>query len=592
MKQRTIISGVIALLTLVIMGSSLALADTYELPSLREIYEEHFHLGAAVSVASWAPKALVVHEDLVQSQFSSLTAENAMKPDYLQSRHGVFNFREADNMIRYAQDNDMVVRGHTLVWHAQTGDWVFRDQEGNRIDEKTEVTEADRQLVIDRMESHIEGVMSYFGDSVYAWDVVNEAVTDDTNHIHRLDSPWYRTVGEDFIKIAFRKAHEVNPDIKLFYNDYNAVAPYKRGRIITMLQDMIDDGVPIHGMGIQGHWSVDGPSISEIEDALKLYADLGLKIHITELDVGMDGATEEQQAERYGEIFQLFKKYSDVITSVTFWGVSDDFSWRGEDDALLFNREHEPKPAFWAVVNPDKPWYVNKAEYTGAVVFKDNTGKDLDTLKPGEYTVNSLDFSLEEVAKLDVIKGHLVTFYESEDFQGDSWHFISTDQFNGTEIANRAKSFTINYVEAVNVALNKPVDANIRPDRAARAVDGDIISSWSPSDTPPYWLMVDLEEEHLLNRWVVKLQGSGPLAGGTPSSPLNAADFGLQISDDGVNWQDADIVEGNTASITDRDLNLVTARYVRLYVTRPTSLDFNKNLVVQEFEVYGTPVKK
>lgn len=224
-------------------------------------------------------------------------------------------------------------------------------------------------------------------------------------------------------------------------------------------------------------------------------------------------------------------------------------------------------------------------------MFKNNAGENLGTLVPGEYALDSLDFKLEEAAGLEVIKGHLVTFYELEDLQGDAWHFISTDEFNGADLANKAKSFTIQYVDAANIALNKSVEANVRQDRAHRAVDGDNVSSWSPSDEPPYWVTVDLEEPYLLNRWVVKLQGTGPLAGGIAESPLNAADFKLMISEDGVNWLDADTVEGNTASVCDRDLNLVTARYVRLYVTRPTSLDINKNLVVYEFEVYGMPLE-
>lgn len=584
------IFSVVSVLLLVLISSPIGLAGNYVLPSLRDIYKDHFLFGGAVSVASWAPKTLESHRALIEGQLNSLTAENAMKPDYLQPREGVFNFREADKLIAFAEQNDMNVRGHTLVWHGQTPDWFFRDEAGNRIDEKDEITEEDRQLVINRMETHIEAVMNHFSDSVYAWDVVNEAVDDNAAYIHRQNSPWYKIVGEDFIKIAFEKAHEVNSNAKLFYNDYNAVAVYKRGRIITMLKDLINNGVPIDGIGIQAHWGVDGPSISEIEDAFKMYAELGLEIHITEMDIGMDGRSEEQQAERFREIFQLFKKYSDVITNVTLWGVADDASWRGDDDPLLFDRNHEPKPAFWAIVDTDKPWYVNKAEYTGAVLFKNNAGEKLGTLVPGEYTIDSLGFKLEEAAKLEVIKGHLVTFYQSKDFPGSTWHFISTNEFSGAEMASQAKAFTIRYIDAENVALNKPVEASALQDRASRVVDGDYASSWSPRETAPYWLVVDFEEPYLLNRWVVRWQGTGPLAG-LADSPFNAAEFKLQISDDRDKWHDVDIVEGNTASVTDRDLNLVTARYVRLYVTRPTSLDVNQNLVVYEFEVYGSPVE-
>ena len=123
--------------------------------------------------------------------------------------------------------------------------------------------------------------------------------------------------GEDYIKIAFRKAHEVNPQAKLFYNDYNIDAPYKRGRTLELLKQLLAEGVPIHGVGIQGHWSVNDTRISDIEQSIRMYAELGLEIQITEMDVGMEGFTEEEQAERYRELFQLFKKYSDVITSVT-----------------------------------------------------------------------------------------------------------------------------------------------------------------------------------------------------------------------------------------------------------------------------------
>ena len=339
--------------------------DNNDLLSLREIYKDHFLIGGAVSIAGWSSRSLDSHRDLITQHLSSLTAENEMKPVALQPREGVFNFSDADRLIAFAKEHDMSVRGHTLVWHAQTPDWFFTDLDGNRIDEKDVITEEDRQLVIDRMEAHIEGVMNHFGDSVYAWDVVNEAISDDGKYILRQDSPWYKILGDEFIEIAFRKAHEVNPNARLFYNDYNAEMVYKRGRTIEMLADLINKGVPIHGIGIQGHWGVNGPAIDEIEDALKMYANLGLEIEITELDIGMDGKSLEAQAKRYREIFQLLKKYSHVITNVTIWGVADDASWRGDDNPLLFDKNHEPKPAFWAIVDTDKPWYVNEELYTG-----------------------------------------------------------------------------------------------------------------------------------------------------------------------------------------------------------------------------------
>lgn len=335
------------------------------IPSLREIYQDYFEIGAAVSIAGWSSKTIDTHQDLIKKHFSSLTAENEMKPDALQPRQGQFNFSDGDKMVDFALSNGMKVRGHTLVWHAQTPDWFFRDKDGNRIDQKAVITEEDRQLVIERLENHIETVMKHYAGKVYAWDVVNEAISDDWQYILRQDSPWFRILGEDFIEIAFRKAHEVDPDAKLFYNDYNAVMVYKRGRMAQMLKGLLDKGVPVHGVGIQGHWGVNGPAIDEIEDALKMYADLGLEIHITELDIGMDGKSLAEQAERYREVFALFKKYSHAITSVTLWGISDAATWRPNDNPLLFDKNQEPKPAFWAIVDTDKSWEQNRAYYLG-----------------------------------------------------------------------------------------------------------------------------------------------------------------------------------------------------------------------------------
>lgn len=308
----------------------------HDMPSLREIYQDDFEIGVAVASASWSSKTLQNHAGLIKHHFSSLTAENEMKPDALQGHEGRFTYNDADQIVDFAVANDMKVRGHTLVWHAQTPDWFFIDEEGTPLTDvledknlpakKDPVTEEDRQLVIDRLENHIEEVMTYYGDKVYAWDLVNEAVTDDWRATHRDDSPWYDILGDEFMEIAFRKAHEVNPNAKLFYNDYNAIRDLKR--------------------------------------AIEEYTALGIKeIHITELDVGLNGKTEDQQAKYYAELFKFFKEHSDVITSVTLWGVTDDSSWRSGENPLLFNAQGEPKPAFWAIVDTDKSWKENREEH-------------------------------------------------------------------------------------------------------------------------------------------------------------------------------------------------------------------------------------
>lgn len=584
-------AGLVLLVVAVIVFAAPALGQVTELPSLREIYKDYFDLGAAVSIAGWSDRTLDKHRDLLAHHFNSITAGNEMKPDATQPWPGTFKFDDADRMIDFALDHGMKVRGHTLVWHSQTPQWFFRDGNNKLIYEKDLITEEDRQLVIGRLERHIEGVMQHFGDTVYAWDVVNEAVSDSGGMIYRQDSPWYRILGEDYIKIAFRKAHEVNPEAKLFYNDYYIDAPDKRRRTLELLKNLLDEGVPIHGVGIQGHWSVDDTRISDIEESIRMYADLGFEIQITEMDVGMRGFTEEEQAERYRELFELFKKYSDVITSVTLWGTTDNTSWRKDESPLLFDANQEPKPAFWAIVDTSKPWYVNKAEHTGAVAFLSSTGEWLGNLKPGEYSTAELEqlgITLADAAGLDLIKGYVISLYDRPNCEGRAWHFTTTDDFPGSEMAARAQSLSVRLLESGNIALNKPVRANILDERAVRAVDGEALSSWSPSAEPPYWLEIDLEGTYLLSRWVVRLQGSGPLGGPVDQSPFNAADFRLQVSQDGVDWYDADVVEGNTASIYESVLSPIPARFVRLYVTKPTSVENNLKLTVHEIEVYGS----
>ena len=170
---------------------------------------------------------------------------------------------------------------------------------------------------------------------------------------------------------AFLYAYEADPDALLFYNDYNECFPEKREKIFALVKSLRDKGIPIHGIGMQAHWSLTRPSLDEIRAAIERYASLGVVLHITELDVSMfefhDRRTDlavptnemiEQQAERYGQIFALFKEYRDVIQSVTFWGIADDHTWldnfpvQGRKNwPLLFDEQHKPKPAFWRAVS-------------------------------------------------------------------------------------------------------------------------------------------------------------------------------------------------------------------------------------------------
>lgn len=323
-------------------------------PRLLEVYQDFFHIGVAVT-----PSKLGSHLDLVSYHFNSLTAENHMKWESIQPREGEWTFCQADQLVSFATHHNMKVRGHTLIWHQQMPDWVFLDARGNRVS---------REVLLERMETHIKTLVGRYQGKVYAWDVVNEAIDDGREYLRA--SPWYQILGADFIRYAFRFAHEADPDAKLFYNDYDTHQPAKRDKVVRLIEELQSESIPIHGVGMQGHYDIYHPPIYQIEQTIQTYRDLGVEIHITELDLSIFRWGERNgfpkppperlglQAARYGHLFVLFRQYSDVISNVTFWGIADDNTWlndfpvRGRKNwPTLFDDHHQPKDAFWRVID-------------------------------------------------------------------------------------------------------------------------------------------------------------------------------------------------------------------------------------------------
>ena len=327
-----------------------------EVPSLYKVYKDHFVVGAAVN-----PLTLNSQKELIIKHFNSLTAENEMKFESLQPEEGIFTFNKADQLLSFANVYEKKVRGHTLVWHNQTPEWVFTNKNGSTVD---------RYTLLERMKTHISTVMDRYKGQIYSWDVVNEAVADTGASLLR-DSKWKDIVGEDFIDKAFEYAHLADPSAALFYNDYNESNPEKREKIYSMTKGLVERGVPIHGVGLQAHWNLVSPTLDNIRTAIERYASLGLQIHITEMDVSVFGVDDKRtdvkvptsemiakQTKRYNSFFELLREYSDVITSVTFWGAADDYTWlddfpiRGRKNwPFLFNQNHQPKQSFWDVVH-------------------------------------------------------------------------------------------------------------------------------------------------------------------------------------------------------------------------------------------------
>ncbi len=352
-------------------------SSSTEVPSLKEKYEPYFLIGAAADHDSYK-----THVDLLKKHFNSLTTENEMKFESLQPEQGKFTFETADNMVAFAGENDMAVRGHALIWHRQTPSWVFYNEDGEQ---------RSREEVMDIMKNHINTVVGHFKGEVDAWDVVNESIMDDGSlrtaeeEADDQKSMWYAILGEEYIAAAFRFAHEADPEAKLFYNDYYNYIPARHQAIYEMLKGLLEQGVPIHGVGIQAHINTTPSSdpnhqsnqqtSANMEKAIKLYSSLGLDVHITEMDVSVyiggkkyqesdfytvDTFTEEvqaRQAGRYAEFFDLYRRNKDAISSVTFWGIADDNTWLSEFDSgrqdfpMLFDANHQPKPAFHAVMD-------------------------------------------------------------------------------------------------------------------------------------------------------------------------------------------------------------------------------------------------
>jgi endo-1,4-beta-xylanase len=331
--------------------------DEYNLgdDGLKDFYppDEYFYMGVAIPTSFIDNQKKV---NLIRRHFNSVTADNDMKWSSLQPLEGNFNFSNADKIVDFAQANGLKVRGHCLCWHNQVPSWIFRDQQ----------TTASKELVLQRLRTHITTVMTHFKGKVYAWDVVNEAI-DDGSSVYR-NSQWYAICGEDFIFEAFKTARAADPDAKLFYNDYTAIDPTKRDKIYSLLVKLDEQNL-VDGMGLQGHWNTSYPSNSLINDAINKYKSLGLEVQVTELDVSVYTSNSDPQSAytdnlaqkqsiAYGRYFDAFRTFKDAITGVTFWGLADDYTWLDnfpvagrKNYPLLFDVNLDPKPAYFEAID-------------------------------------------------------------------------------------------------------------------------------------------------------------------------------------------------------------------------------------------------
>ncbi|MBD1362448.1 endo-1,4-beta-xylanase [Mucilaginibacter sp. ZT4R22] len=351
-----------AVLFTIISNSSAKAQQTDQSKGLKDYYSTYFPVGVAVSPRSLKDSKQAA---LIISQFNSITPENAMKMGPIHPAENRYNWRDADAIVAFAQANGIKVRGHNLCWHEQTPSWLFMGEDGKQVS---------KEVLLQRLKTHIDTVVGRYKGKIYAWDVVNEAIDDDSTKFLR-NSLWYKICGEDFIFKAFEYAHAADPNAVLFYNDYNTERPEKRERIYKLLKRLINAKIPVQGVGLQAHWSLSEPSEKDLEATIKKFASLGLKIQITELDMSVypweknrrdklpgesdafSAEKEQQQAKQYAMVFKVFRKHKDVITGVTFWNIADNYSWldnypvKGRKNyPLLFDQNLQPKKAYREVV--------------------------------------------------------------------------------------------------------------------------------------------------------------------------------------------------------------------------------------------------
>ncbi|MEX0719099.1 MAG: endo-1,4-beta-xylanase [Balneolaceae bacterium] len=364
-------------------------AQDNDLPSLHKAYEDAFLIGTALNRAQiFADDSAATEQvlradrrgyfyrqqiitdpkglELARTHFNSVTPENVMKWEEIHPKPDVYDFEAADRFVDFAEAHEMFIVAHTLVWHNQTPDWVFEDEDGNDLS---------REALLERMRDHIHTIVGRYKGRIHAWDVVNEALNEDGS---MRESRWQQIIGDDYIQKAFEFAHEADPDAGLYYNDYAMESPSKRAGAIRLVEELLDKGVPVSGIGSQSHFGLHSPEIEQVEKSINDLASLGIDVMITELDINvlpsarkngelnsesniypeeLPGEVQEELTRRYQDLFRIYLDHKDVINRVTMWGVADGGSWLNYlpmervNYPLLFDRENKAKPALKALID-------------------------------------------------------------------------------------------------------------------------------------------------------------------------------------------------------------------------------------------------
>ena len=337
------------------------------LPSFQSTLGKHFLIGVAVDTrlpAGQDPAA----EAVVKEQFNQVVAENCMKGEENHPEVNRFDFTGGDKLVDWAERNGKTVIGHCLVWHSQPPKWMFTDANGKTVS---------REVLIGRMYNHIMTVVTHYKGKIKGWDVVNEAFEDDGSY---RKSPYYNIIGPEFIELAFQFAHEADPNVELYYNDYSTSKPGKREAICKLVRSLKSKGLRIDAVGMQSHNGYNYPDYAEYEKSIEAFAAEGVKVMMTELDVnmlpnpegfggaeisqnfelqakynpyvkGLDKKAQKLFNQRYLDLFKIIERHKDVISRVTFWGVNDGHTWLNDwpikgrtNYPTLIDRNNQLKP--------------------------------------------------------------------------------------------------------------------------------------------------------------------------------------------------------------------------------------------------------
>lgn len=346
-------------------------------PGLKNALNGKYLIGTALnSTQIYGDDTAAV--DLIKKHFNSIVAENCMKSEIIQPEQGVFDFNQSDVMVDFGKQNDMYIVGHCLIWHSQVPDWMFMDEDWKYVS---------REVLIERMNTHITTLVGRYKGRVDCWDVVNEAFLDDGSW---RKTKFYDIIGPEYIQLAFQFAHDADPDAELLYNDYSMFQEGRRNSVIELIHSLQNKGIRIDGVGMQAHSGLEYPSLAEFEKSIVGFAKTGVDVHITELDIsvipipednigaeianrseylkemdpyasGLPDSISRALNDRYIQFFNLFLKHEDKIKRVTLWGLTDDQSWRNyypirerTDYPLLFDRNYEAKPVVGDIIKKAK----------------------------------------------------------------------------------------------------------------------------------------------------------------------------------------------------------------------------------------------